>query len=149
MAIKILDTEVISDSRTVLVTGAAGVYDTLNPSYSVSLSNIGPGTSSINFYQDADGINHGSIYWDTAGQLGGAMTWSINAGSGVATGRTKIMFVDATAAGYDQTFTFTGGTILWPEDTEPDFSLARYWAHYITCWDSTTVSIVSTSWSSM
>ena len=147
MAIKISDTEVISDSRTVLVTGAAGVYDTLNPSYSVLLSNSS-GNNTISFDQVSDGINHGRTNWDTAGALGGAITWSIN-GTTTATGRTKIMFIDATSAGYDQTFTFTGGTILWPEDTEPDFALARYWAHYITCWDSSTVSIVSTSWSSM
>jgi hypothetical protein len=148
MAIKISDTEVISDSRTVLVTGAAGVYDTLNPSYSVSLSNSS-GSNMISFDQTSDGINHGRTNWDTAGQLGGNITWSIN-GTTTAAGRTRIMFIDATSAGYDQTFTFpNGGTILWPEDTEPDFALARYWAHYITCWDASTVSIVSTSWSSM
>lgn len=144
MAIKVQNTEVISDTRTLNFTGGEGVYDDLKMGVTVSSSGLS-GTTPLSFYQATDGLRSAKSYW--AG-LGGDATFQIQT-STTAAGRTLALFVDATSSGHDQTFTAPSGTILWPEDTEPDFATARYWAHYITCWDSSTVSILSTSWATV
>tara|TARA_B100001057_G_scaffold271412_1_gene271619 strand:+ start:13267 stop:13755 length:489 start_codon:yes stop_codon:yes gene_type:complete len=160
MAIKVAGTEVISDTQTIKVTGGGGTYKGYNsggstptqhagnikPSYVVAASNPGAGTSPISFSQSAEGLGAGAVWWGSGGQLGGTITWQIQ-GTTLASGMMRTLWVDATANGYDQSFTFPNGTILYPEDTEPDFATARYWVHYLTAWDASTVSVVSTSWS--
>ncbi len=146
MAIKVAGTEVISNARTFLVTGVDGNYSDLKIGVSSILSSIN-GTSSLNFSQPTDGLRSTKLYLSAG--MGGPVTWALSIGSNPISGRSMTIIVDASASGHDQTFTFTGGTILWPDDTEPDFTTARYWAHYITCWDATTASILSTSWASL
>lgn len=146
MAIKVAGTEVISDARTFKVTGADGNYSDLKIGVTSVLSAIS-GTSSLSFSQTSDGVKSMKTYLSAG--LSGDVTWALSSGSNPASGRSMTILVDASASGHDQSFTFTGGTILWPDDTEPDFSTARYWAHYITCWDATTASVLSTSWAAL
>ena len=90
-----------------------------------------------------------SITWDymTSTALVGTVTWTFP--QTVEPGKVVTMFVDASSSGHDQAFSWTnGGTIRYPADTEPDWTLARYWMHQITVWNSSEISIVSTSWAS-
>jgi len=145
MAIKVAGTEVITDSRTIKVTGVDGNYSDLKIGTASVLTAVS-GTTTLAFSQSGDGLRSMKSYLPQG--LDGDVTWALSAAS-AASGRALTILVDASSSGHDQSFTFTGGTILWPEDTEPDFSTARYWAHYITCWDATTASILSTSWAAL
>lgn len=145
MAIKVSGTEVISDTRTIKVTGADGKYSDLKVAPTTVGSAVS-GTVGVSFSQQADGVKSLQIYLSAG--LSGAVDWQLQPTT-ISSGMNKTIIVDTSSVGYDQSFSFPNGTILWPNDTEPDFATARYWAHYITCWDSTTVSILSTSWSSV
>lgn len=139
MAIKIGGTEVISDTRKFTVTDAVGVYSDFQPMSTSTTSNYGNTTYST------DVSTGGHIDRGSSAEMTGNVTWSLN---NVAAGRQITLFVDASASGYDQAFSIAGGgTVLFPEDSEPDWTTARYWLHRITCWSSDTVSVVSTSWS--
>lgn len=140
MAIKVGGTEVISDSRKFTVTDATGVYSDFQPMAIVSLSDYGPG----NFNTSA--AQGGFTDRGSSAEMTGNITWSL---SNVAAGRQFTLFADASSSGYDQAFSIQGGgTVLFPNDSEPDWTTARYWLHRITCWSSDTVSVVSTSWGS-
>ena len=136
MAIKVNGTEVISNTRKFTVTGATGVYTDLQPLGVVTTSNYGPSTSSLSF----DSSHHDK---GTSSQMAGDVTWAL---SSVGTGKQMTVFVDASASGHNQSFSLSGGTILYPNDTEPTWTGARYWLHRLTCWSTDTVSIISTSW---
>lgn len=139
MAIKVGGTEVISDTRKFTVTDATGVYSDFQPMSSTSLSDYGPTTFAIS--ANSGGHNDKG----SSAEMTGNVTWQITSPSA---GRQFTLFVDASSTGYDQAFTISGGgTVLFPNDSEPDWTTARYWLHRITCWSSDTVSVVSTSWS--
>lgn len=137
MAIKVNGTEVISDTRKFTVTDSAGLYTDFQP---LPVSGIGSvsGTNTV-------GCDDYS-YFDkgTSGDLNGDTTWNL---ASLSAGRQFTMFVDASASGHNQAFTVSGGgTVLYPNDTEPTWTGARYWLHRITCWSNDTVSVISTSW---
>ena len=139
MAIKIGGTEVISDTRKFTVTDATGVYTDFQPMSTTTSSNYGGSTYTTNVSQGGH-VDRGS-----SAEMTGNVTWTL---TNVSAGRQITLFVDASADGHDQAFSISGGgTVLFPEDSEPDWTTARYWLHRITCWSSDTVSVVSTSWS--
>ena len=139
MAIKVGGTEVISDARKFTVTDATGVYSDFQPMSTTSLSDYGPTAFSIS------AVTGGHQDKGSSAKMTGNVTWSL---TGVSPGRQFTLFVDASSSGYDQAWSFSGGTVLFPNDSEPDWTTARYWLHRITCWSSDTVSVVSTSWGS-
>lgn len=140
MAIKVGGTEVISDLRKFTVTDATGVYSDFQPMSVTSVGTYGPSTFSVS------AATGGHKDYGSTSSMAGNVTWSITS---VAAGRQFTMFVDASADGHDQAFAISGGgTVLFPNDSEPDWTTARYWLHRITCWSSDTVSVVSTSWGS-
>ena len=139
MAIKVTGTEVISDTRKFTVTGASGVYTDFQPLSTTAASDYGGGAFSIN----ASSYSH--LDKGTSSEMNGNVTWQVN---NLAAGRQFTLFVDASSTGYDQGWSVAGGgTVLFPEDTEPTWTSARYWLHRVTCWSSDTISVVSTSWS--
>ena len=141
MAIKIGGTTVINDSKIFDVTGCQGKYDQTHPWGTIASSTVS-GSQSLDFTGSPN-----TVFRDYAqnGGLSGNVTWTFNSAN-VAAGRQMTLFVDASTSGYDQDFALSGGTILYPEDSEPDWTTARFWMHRITCWDSSTISVVSTSW---
>lgn len=134
MAIKIGGTTVIDNSRFFTVTGAEGLYSAFQPEE----SNASAATGGITI--DVSAAEH--TQYET---VTGNITFNL---TGVAAGVQTTIFVDSSSTGYDQGFAVSGGTVLFPEDTEPTWTGARYWLHRITCWSSDTVSVVSTSWGS-
>ena len=150
MAIKIQGTEVVGDTHRNLknITNTQGSYSYVDRGTLVQTTNPSAG-SNIQIDLDYDG----RIAYDymSSCELGGAVTWNMPNSLGVEPGKVITIFVDSSSNGYDQTFSWSGtgaGTIRYPEDTEPDWTLARYWMHQITVWNSSEISIVSTSWAS-
>jgi len=137
MAIKIGGTEVISNSRKFTVDGAAGVYNDFQPIPTVVVSNV-TGSYSIDCATDA--------YRDigTSAELSGNVTFAL---TNLSAGKQFTMFVDTSTSTHNQAFSIAGGTVLYPNDTEPTWTDARYWLHRITCWSNDTASVISTSWS--
>jgi len=150
MAIKIQGTDVVGvlyDLKN--ITNTQGLYTTVDRGTFVATTPPTPGAT-VGTQLNA---NDGSGSWVakdymSSTELGGTVTWRF---SEIAEpGFTLTMFVDASSSGYDQAFSWlnTSGTIHYPADTEPDWTLARYWMHQITVWNSNEISIVSTSWAS-
>tara|TARA_Y100000385_G_scaffold237084_1_gene251441 strand:- start:287 stop:712 length:426 start_codon:yes stop_codon:yes gene_type:complete len=140
MAIKVNGIEVISqfgNSPKFTVTGTEGAYTDLQPAIGYGNNS----STSMEFPPHGVKANGGPLTAD--------ITWYLTK-STFATGRQVTMFVDASATGYNQGFSVLGGgggTILYPNDTEPTWTDARYWLHRITCWSDDTASVISTSWS--
>lgn len=132
MAIKVAGTTVIDNNRHFTVTDAAGVYSNLQPEESNPTSISG-----------ATALNLSTVEHVQYNTVAGDVTFNI---SGVAPGVQATIFVDSSTSGHDQGFAVSGGTVLFPNDSEPDWTTARYWLHRITCWTSDTVSVISTSW---
>lgn len=150
MAIKIQGTDVVGSlHRLQNITNTQGLYTTVDRGTVVattsplSTGNVGIGTALNN-----NGGNWVVKDYMSSTELGGITTFQLSAIA--EPGFTLTLFVDASSSGYDQAFLWlnTSGTIRYPADTEPDWTLARYWMHQITVWNSNEISIVSTSWAS-
>lgn len=119
MAIKINGTTVITDGRTLDVTGASGKFDDLR----TSLTGIG---TVINFNTPL-------------------MTKTMTANttfteSNKSTGRASVLLLDTSSTGHTPTFS---SNIKWPADTTPTWVNNRYWNIGFVCWDNTTVRAVA------
>lgn len=137
MAIKVNGTEVISNTRKFTVTGATGVYTDFQPLSVTTTSDYGGSAFSVSFDSSHKDLG-------TSAQATGDVDWTLTS---LGTGKQMTMFVDASDSGHDQSFSVSGGgTILYPNDTEPTWTGARYWLHRLTCWSADTVSVISTSW---
>jgi len=152
MAIKIQGTDVVGSLHDLKnITNTQGLYTTVDRGTFVATTTPSSGVgTSIGVGLNA---NDGSGSWIvkdymSSTELGGLTNWRF--GATAEPGLTLTMFVDASSSGHDQTFSWlnTNGTIHYPADTEPDWTLARYWMHQITVWNSNEISIVSTSWAS-
>ena len=145
MAVKIQGTDVIGSLHDLKnITNTQGEYTYIDRGTNVQSSAPSAGAS-----VSIDLGDSSSITWDymTSTALVGTVTWTFP--QTVEPGKVVTMFVDASSSGHDQAFSWTnGGTIRYPADTEPDWTLARYWMHQITVWNSSEISIVSTSWAS-
>ena len=151
MAIKIQGTDVVGifyDLKN--ITNTQGLYTTVDRGTSIATTPPASGTGTVSIGLNA---NDGSGSWIvrdymSSTELGGTTNWRFS--ETAEPGFVLTMFVDASSSGHDQTFQWsnTNGTIYYPEDTEPDWTLARYWMHQITVWNSNELSIVSTSWAS-
>ena len=143
MAVKIQGTDVIGSLHDLKnITNTQGLYTYVDRGTNVQ-SSAPSSTPTIDLGAS------GSIMWDymTSTALTGTVTWTFP--QTVEPGKVVTMFVDASSSGHDQAFSWTnGGTIRYPADTEPDWTLARYWMHQITVWNSNELSIISTSWAS-
>ena len=148
MTIKIAGTDVIDNlKRPTNITDTVGLYTRLTPGSTVSTTAPSAG-STVQLNMN----NTHNPFEDklTSMTLAGTVTWML---AGAEPGAQKILFVDASTSGYDQAFSTValsgtgGGTIRYPNDTEPDWTLARYWMHCITVWNNSEISVISTSWS--
>ena len=145
MAVKIQGTDVIGSLHDLKnITNTQGLYTYVDRGTSVTTVAPSAGTNYSISVADA-----GTIAYDfmSSVSLAGTITWAL-AGT-PEPGKVITIYVDASSSGYDQGFSWNGGgTIHYPADTEPDWTLARYWMHQITVWNSTEISVVSTSWAS-
>jgi len=148
MAIKIAGTEVVGSLRQPInITDTVGLYTRLSAGAQQLTSNIGNSSLQLNMNTTHRPITD----YFTSAQLTGPQTFRL---AGAEPGAQMILFIDASTSGHDQTFETValsgtgGGTIRYPNDTEPDWTLARYWMHCITVWNNSEISIISTSWSS-
>jgi hypothetical protein len=152
MTIKIQGTDVIGSLHDLRnITNTLGLYTTVDRGTFVATTSPSSGAGT-NIGTNLAG-NAGSGSWSvldymSSTELGGITNWRFS--ETAEPGFTLAMFVDASSSGHDQTFNWlnTNGTIHYPADTEPDWTLARYWMHQITVWNSNEISIVSTSWAS-
>lgn len=147
MAIKIQGTEVIGALKDLKnITNTQGLYTLVDRDTYVATTT--PSSGAGNYM--SIGLSTSRIARDymSSTELGGITNWRFQ--ETAEPGFTLTMFVDASSSGHDQSFSWlnTSGTIHYPEDTEPDWTLARYWMHQITVWNSNEISIVSTSWAS-
>ncbi len=152
MAIKIAGTEVIGSLRhPTNITDTIGLYTRLSAGIYTSGTTIGNPSGQTNMQINMNDTHRPiSDYMTNGGMMAGTVNWNL---AGAEPGVQKILLVDATTSGFDQSFSWAslsgtgGGTIRYPNDTEPDYTLARYWMHCITVWNNSELSIVSTSWS--
>lgn len=150
MAIKIQGTEVVGSLRNLKnITNTQGLYTSVDRgTFVASTPPTAGATVSTNLVaSDGSGSWTAKDYMSST-ELAGVVTWRFT--EIAEPGFTLTMFVDASSSGHDQSFSWlnNSGTIHYPEDTEPDYTLARYWMHVITVWNSNEISIVSTSWAS-
>ena len=153
MGIKIAGTDVVGPLRQPTnITDTVGSYTRLSPGATIRATAPSSGATvqlNMNFNGSFGHVPY-LDYW-TSTELVGPVTWRL---SGAEPGAQMIMFVDASVSGHDQGFSTValsgtgGGTIRYPNDTEPDWSLGRYWMHCITVWNNSEISVISKSWSS-
>jgi len=149
MGIKIAGTDVVGPLRQPTnITDTVGSYTRLSPGATIRATAPTSGAT-VQLNMNTFHVPY-LDYW-TSTELVGPVTWRL---SGAEPGAQMIMFVDASVSGHDQGFSTValsgtgGGTIRYPNDTEPDWTLARYWMHCITVWNNSEISVISTSWSS-
>ena len=152
MAIKIQGTDVVGSLHDLKnITNTQGLYTTVDRGASVASTPPSSGAGT-NISIPINAIDGGGSWvvrdYMSNTALTGITNWRFP--DNAEPGFTLTMFVDASNSGHDQTFTWlnSSGTIHYPADTEPDWTLARYWMHQITVWNSNELSIVSTSWAS-
>jgi hypothetical protein len=153
MAIKIAGTEVVGVLRNPTnITDTVGLYTRLSTGATIATTPPSSGAT-VQFNMNFNGsFGHKPYrdYWSST-ELAGPVTWRL---AGAEPGAQMILFVDASVSGHDQNFSTIalsgtgGGTIRYPNDAEPDWTLARYWMHCITVWNNSEISVISTSWSS-
>lgn len=119
MAIKVVSTTVVDDSRKFDVLGASGKYDDLRAQpYTVS--------TVLDFNRPF---------------LNKVMTANTTfTESNKAIGKAAIFTLDRGSAGHTPTFS---GNIEWVNDTVPTWTNNRYWTIGLVCWGSTTVRAVA------
>lgn len=88
----------------------------------------------------------GSVTFDvndpiTIKYLSGALT--VTDLTNKAEGKSCMIYLDVTENGYDISW---GTNFTFAEDTEPDWTTARYWQIACWCWDGTEVKVVANSW---
>jgi len=149
MGIKIAGTDVVGPLRQPTnITDTVGSYTRLSPGATIRTTAPTSGAT-VQLNMNTFHVPY-LDYW-TSTELVGPVTWRL---AGAEPGAQMIMFVDASVSGHDQGFSTValsgtgGGTIRYPNDTEPDWTLARYWMHCITVWNNSEISVISTSWSS-
>ena len=132
MAIKVGGTEVISDTKQFRnLTGVSGNYTNLQPTAQVSTVT---GTHNPTTDRTTHFIN-----------LTGA--WTCQNISGASAGDQLVLFVNTSTALYDITFQNSGGSVWhFTNDSEPDWTTARYWQISITCFSSNDHMVSATSW---
>lgn len=133
MAIKVSGTTVISNTRefTNLV-GVEGEYDNVQP----ELATRSAGSGTLNPSMAAGALEALTL-------TGGSVT--IGGISSTTGGDQFTYMVDTSTDLHDLTFG-DGKTWLFENDSEPDWTTARYWIIVITSWDSTVHSVTATSW---
>lgn len=129
MAIKVNNTTVIDNNRNFTnVADAVGFYTNLHPS-------LASQSSSGSITLDADSPSNLLV-------LTGALT--VTDMTNKSAGKQSIYLVDVTQAGYDITW---GTNFKFVNDSEPNWTTARYWLLGITVWDNSTILVTATSWS--
>jgi hypothetical protein len=142
MAIKITGTSVIDRStsaplagmRFKNLTGVEGEYDNVQPKYSTQTIGTGNLTPSMaDEHQEFLTLNGSNVI--------------IQGISGTTGGDQFTYFVDGSNQLHDLSFV-SGGSITWlfENDSEPDWTTARYWTIVITSWDASVHSVTATSW---
>lgn len=126
MAIKIIGTEVISDSR---------AFNNLTLIDNCSYNDLYSDVVSIGTAIDFNNASMIKI-------MTGATTFTE---SNKSAGRVSFLLLDTSDSGFTPTFS---ANIEWPNDTEPTWSDARYWHIGLVCWDSTTVRAVASGYGS-
>ena len=88
----------------------------------------------------------GSVTFDvndpiTIKHLSGALT--VTDLTNKAEGKSCMIYLDVTESGHDITW---GTNFTFKNDSEPDWTTARYWQIACWCWDGTEVKVVANSW---
>ena len=129
MAIKVNNTTVIDNNRNFTnVAGTIGFYTNLHPT-------LASQSSSGSITLDADSPSNLLV-------LTGALT--VTDMTNKSAGKQCIYLVDVTQAGYDITW---GTNFKFVNDSEPNWTTARYWLLGLTVWDNSTILVTATSWS--
>lgn len=141
MAIKIEGTTVIDNSASAplagmqfkSLTGVEGEYDNVQPKYSTRTLGTGNLTPSMaDEHQEFLTLSGGSV--------------TIQGISGTTGGDQFTYFVDGSTNLHDLAFGGTGITWVFENDSEPDWTTARYWTIVITSWDAIIHTVTATSW---
>ena len=121
MAIKVLSTTVIDDSRNLTnIAGMTGVdYTATHP----VVTDLSTGTAEV---LDFNNPAHDKV-------LTAATSFTE---SNKAKGRSTVLILDTSVSDYDPSFS---SNILWPAATEPTWDDFRYWMITFTCLNSTNV----------
>jgi len=128
MSIKIGGTVVIDNNRNFTnIVGANGLYTDLHPTLATQ-------SSSGSITLDA---NNPSNLLTLTGNL------TVTDMTNKFPGKQCIFLTDVTASGYDITW---GSNFKFVNDTEPDWTTARYWMIGTTIWDNNTILVTATSW---
>jgi len=153
MGIKIGGTDVVGSLRQPInITDTVGLYTRLSAGAQImTTSPTSGGNVQLNMNFNGSSGHWPYIDYLTSTNLVGPVTWML---AGAEPGAQMILLVDASVSGHDQSFSTValsgtgGGTIRYPNDAEPDWTLARYWMHCVTVWNNSEISVISTSWSS-
>lgn len=133
MAIKQGGTTVISNTREFTnLTGVQGEYDNIQP----ELATRSAGSGTLNPSMAAGALEALTL-------TGGSVT--IGGISSTTGGDQFTYMVDTSTDLHDLTFG-DGKTWLFENDSEPDWTTARYWIIVITSWDAAVHSVTATSW---
>ena len=141
MAIKIDGITVIDNTASAplagmqfkFLTGVEGEYDNVQPKYSTRTLGTGNLTPSMaDEHQEFLTLSGGNVV--------------IQGISGTTGGDQFTYFVDGTTQLYDLAFGGSGITWVFENDSEPDWTTARYWNIVITSWDATIHTVTATSW---
>jgi len=130
MSIKIGGTEIINNFQEFLnITGMEGNYGDFQP---LSFTTPGGGVGTINFDRTFNKCT-----------LTAATTFANANMTNRAAGKMHTLILDISANGSAPTF---DTDVKWANDTTPSFTGARYWQIVFTCWDSSVIRAVATSW---
>lgn len=128
MSIKVNGTVVIDNNKNFTnIVGANGFYTDLHPTLATQ-------SSSGSITLDA---NNPSNLLTLTGNL------TVTDMTNKFPGKQCIFLTDVTASGYDITW---GSNFKFVNDTEPDWTAARYWMIGTTIWDNNTILVTATSW---
>jgi len=129
MAIKVSGTTVIDNSRNFInIEDTTGFYGALHPDYASQSSS---GSITINSNIPCLGLT-----------LSNNLT--ISNMTNKTAGKQVVLLTDVSSSGYDITW---GSTFEFVNDTEPDWTTARYWLIGLTVWNSSVTLVTATSYS--
>lgn len=134
MAIKVGGTTVIDNSLNFEnLTGITNSTSRLQPKSEGSDHAVGDAISGSVTFDVNDPV--------TIKYLSGALT--ITDLTNKAEGKSCMLYLDVSESGYDITW---GTNFTFKNDSEPDWTTARYWQVACWCWDGTEVKVVANSW---
>ena len=135
----VIDVDSFSMNNLKNLTGVEGQYNDAQHVYGATTHNAG-NTNVIHIESTATNRLYGERLTLQGDYIMGGFVSQTN-------GDQYTFLVDTSTNLHDITFDTTDGEIWhFPDDTQPDFTTARYWMISVTAWDGNNISVTAQSW---